>query len=50
MNEIKTFDIKLLTTQLMEPSFVYVGERWNPVAPLYNYLKPLILRILEKVL
>ena len=36
----KQFDIKALNFTTYGASFVYIDEDGNPVAPLYNYLKP----------
>lgn len=36
----KDFDIHALNVSAYGASFVHVDERGNPVAPLYNYLKP----------
>ncbi|HLL44940.1 MAG TPA: FGGY family carbohydrate kinase, partial [Segetibacter sp.] len=38
--QIKDFDIKAINFSTYGASFVYVDEDGNPVAPLYNYLKP----------
>ncbi|MEJ7678601.1 MAG: FGGY family carbohydrate kinase [Segetibacter sp.] len=36
----KDYDIKAINFSTYGASFVYVDEDGNPVAPLYNYLKP----------
>ena len=38
--QIKDFDIKAINFSTYGASFVYVDGDGNPVAPLYNYLKP----------
>ncbi len=35
------FDIKAVNFSAYGASFVLIGEDWFPIAPLYNYLKPL---------
>ncbi len=37
---LKEFDIKALNVSAHGASFVHLDENGNPVAPLYNYLKP----------
>lgn len=37
---LKEFDIKALNVSAHGASFVHLNENGNPVAPLYNYLKP----------
>jgi sugar (pentulose or hexulose) kinase len=37
---LKEFDIKALNISAHGASFVHLDEKGNPVAPLYNYLKP----------
>lgn len=37
---LKQFQIKAVNFSAYGASFVYIGEDGNPVAPLYNYLKP----------
>ena len=37
---LKEFDIKALNVSAHGASFVHLDEKGNPVAPLYNYLKP----------
>ncbi|MGZ5247570.1 MAG: FGGY family carbohydrate kinase, partial [Flavitalea sp.] len=36
----KEFEIKAVNISTSGASFVYIDEQGNPVAPLYNYLKP----------
>lgn len=36
----KQFDVKAINFTTYGASFVYIDEEGNPVAPLYNYLKP----------
>src|ERR1700748_1775511 len=40
VSSLKQFDIKAVNFSAYGASFVYLGGDGQPVAPLYNYLKP----------
>ena len=50
LTTLKNFEIAAISFSAYGASFVHVDDKGNPVAPLYNYLKPYPGRIKAKIL